>query len=154
MLKPAYQVVPLAQPPVEAKPVAVTHRKRPMHECPSLVVDTENDAAYSRGSLLGEGGFARCYDFVDMNQSRTLAGKVVAIASLENKPRHQEKLESEIKIHRALTDGIYGDTGVQVVSLESVFRDNHAYYLLMHKCAHGTLGDLMDARKRLTEPAA
>ena len=54
---------------------------------------------YARGSFLGKGGFAKVYALQDLVTKEWLAGKVIPKKNL-TKTRAQQKLHSEIKIHR------------------------------------------------------
>ena len=55
---------------------------------------------YSRGKFLGKGGFAKCYEFTNIESKKIIAAKIVPKATLQ-KSRQRAKLLSEIKIHRS-----------------------------------------------------
>lgn len=46
---------------------------------------------YLKGPLLGKGGFAKCFQFTDLDTNKLWAGKVVAKSSLV-KQRHKQKV--------------------------------------------------------------
>lgn len=98
---------------------------------------------YAKGKFLGKGGFAKCYEFTNLETERVLAAKIIPKASLK-KSRHRQKLLSEIKIHRSLNHP-------HIVKFEHVFEDNENVYILLEMCTNQTLNDLCKRRKRLTE---
>ena len=112
---------------------------------PAIVNDRKNMQQYSKGRLLGTGGFAKCFVFTEMfGRGRSLAGKVVAKSSL-TKSRAKQKLIAEIKIHRSLRHR-------HVVQFIHFFEDKRNVYIILELCEHRSLMDLVKRRKRLTEP--
>jgi len=98
---------------------------------------------YQRGDLLGKGGFAKCYQVTDVDSREQLACKVIAKASL-TKARHKQKLQSEIKIHRA-------QNHAHVVRFEDVFEDKDNVYIIMELCTNHTMLEVVKRKKRLSE---
>lgn len=98
---------------------------------------------YSKGRFLGKGGFARVYEFTDLETKNVVAGKIIEKASL-TKIRARQKLMSEIKIHKSLHHQ-------NIVKFEHFFEDNENVYILLELCTNQTLSELMRRRKRLTE---
>lgn len=98
---------------------------------------------YSKGKYLGKGGFAKCYEFTNLENKAVTAAKIICKNTLK-KARHRQKLLSEIKIHRALNHP-------HIVKFEHVFEDNDNVYILLEICKNQTLNDLSKRRKRLTE---
>ncbi len=98
---------------------------------------------YTKGKLLGKGGFAKCYEVVDTETKRLSAAKVVSKASL-TKNRAKQKLMSEIKIHRSLHHA-------NVVSFEHFFEDAENVYMILELCVNQTLNELVRRRRKLTE---
>lgn len=98
---------------------------------------------YNKGKFLGKGGFAKCYEFTNMENNKVMAAKIIPKSTLK-KSRHRQKLLSEIKIHRGLTHP-------NIVKFEHVFEDNENVYILLEMCTNQTLNDLCKRRKRLTE---
>lgn len=98
---------------------------------------------YTKGKFLGKGGFAKCYEFTNMENNKVMAAKIIPKSTLK-KSRHRQKLLSEIKIHRGLTHP-------NIVKFEHVFEDNENVYILLEMCTNQTLNDLCKRRKRLTE---
>ena len=56
---------------------------------------------YLKGKFLGKGGFARCFEFTNLENKRLSAAKIISKSTL-TKTRAKQKLMSEIKIHRSL----------------------------------------------------
>ena len=98
---------------------------------------------YSKGRFLGKGGFARVYEFTNLETRRLYAAKVVAKSSL-TRSRAKQKLMSEIKIHRSLKNS-------NIVSFEHFFEDSENVYILLELCPNQTMNELLRRRKRLTE---
>jgi polo-like kinase 1 len=98
---------------------------------------------YSKGRFLGKGGFARVYEFLNLDSRQISAGKVISKASL-TKSRARQKLMSEIKIHRSLAH-------CNIVRFEHFFEDSENVYILLELCTNQTLSELIRRRKRLTE---
>ena len=98
---------------------------------------------YSKGVLLGKGGFAKCYQVTDVDTRQEWACKVVHKASLV-KERHKLKLQAEIKIHKSLHHQ-------HIVRFEDVFEDTENVYILMELCPNQTMMELVKRKKRLTE---
>jgi len=98
---------------------------------------------YNKGRMLGKGGFAKCYQFTNIDNKKISAAKVMAKEAL-TKSRARQKLISEIKIHKSLQH-------VHVVGFEHVFEDQENVYILLELCTNQTLSELLKRRKRLTE---
>ena len=64
-------------------------------------LETDQVISYIKGSFLGKGGFARCYELVSHDKKEIQAVKIIQKNSL-TKPRSRLKLESEIRIHQTL----------------------------------------------------
>lgn len=101
---------------------------------------------YCKGRLLGEGGFARCYEFTCMDSGKVSAAKIVSKGILKKK-RVKQKLMSEIRIHRSLEHK-------HVVSFDRFFEDSSNIYILLGICRNQTMHELLARRKRLTEVEA
>ena len=112
---------------------------------PAIVKDRKSGNQYSKGRLLGTGGFAKCFVFTEMfGSGRSLAGKVVAKSSL-TKSRAKQKLIAEIKIHRSLRHRF-------IVQFIHFFEDKRNVYIILELCEHRSLMDLVKRRKSLTVP--
>lgn len=98
---------------------------------------------YSRGKLLGSGGFAKCYEVIAQDTKAVLAAKIIPKSTL-TKSRQRVKLISEIKIHKSLHHR-------NIVQFEHVFEDHDNVYILLELCPYQTLNELIKRRKRITE---
>lgn len=94
-------------------------------------MDPQGDAQvrkYQRGKFLGKGGFAKCYEFTNMDSQQIFAAKIIPKSTLK-KTRHRQKLISEIKIHRSLNHK-------NIVKFEHVFEDAENVYILLELCTN------------------
>ena len=98
---------------------------------------------YIKGRLLGKGGFAKCYEFINQENEHSSAAKIIPKKSLV-KSRAKQKLISEIKIHKSLHHP-------NIVAFEHYFEDSENVYLLIEICLNQTLNELLKRRKKLTE---
>ncbi|KAG2393306.1 hypothetical protein C9374_006837 [Naegleria lovaniensis] len=103
-------------------------------------------SSYKQGELLGEGGFAKCYEVTDCSTGVSLAAKIIPKATLM-KEKNKDKLLSEIKIHKKMSHKY-------VVGFEKFFEDNNNAYILLEMCHCKSLLEMMDRKKRLYEPEA
>lgn len=98
---------------------------------------------YHRGGLLGEGGFARCFQIKD-STGKIFAAKTVAKLSIKSE-KTRKKLLSEIQIHKSMRH-------TNIVQFIDCFEDDTNVYILLEICPNGSLMDLLKKRKSLTEP--
>ena len=98
---------------------------------------------YQKGRYLGKGGFAKCYEFMNMTTKKFTAAKIIPKANL-TKSSAQKKLMSEINIHRRLRHS-------NIVGFEHFFEDSDNVYILLELCTNQTMSKLLKRRKRLTE---
>lgn len=98
---------------------------------------------YLKGKFLGKGGFAKCYEFTNMDSKKLYAAKIISKASLV-KSRAKQKLITEIKIHKALHH-------TNIVAFEHYFEDHENVYILLELCQNQSINDLLKRRKKLTE---
>lgn len=95
---------------------------------------------------MGKGGFARCYELTDISSGIKFAGKIISKKNLI-KPKAQQKLITEIKIHKKLEHR-------HVVQFHRYFEDAQYVYIVLERCTNQTLMELIKRRKRLSEPEA
>ena len=81
-----------------------------------------------KGKLLGKGGFAKCYEFTNLETKKLSACKLVPKNTL-TKNRNRQKLISEIKIHKSLRHS-------GVVQFEHVFEDHENVYIILELCTN------------------
>lgn len=101
---------------------------------------------YFKGKLLGKGGFAKCFEVEEQATGQLYAAKIVEKKTL-TKPKTQQKLRSEIKIHSSLNHP-------QVVRFEKYFEDSANVYILLELCTEQTLMELQKRKRRLSEAEA
>ncbi|XP_015921463.1 serine/threonine-protein kinase PLK1 [Parasteatoda tepidariorum] len=121
----------------------MTERNK-FEELKQVIVNTKAKVTYQRGSFLGKGGFARCYEFKNALTKEVFAGKVVS-KSMLMKPHHKEKMCQEIEIHRSLSHKY-------IVSLHSYFEDESNMYIVLELCRKRSLMEMHKRRKTLTIP--
>ncbi|KAJ3123185.1 Cell cycle serine/threonine-protein kinase cdc5/MSD2 [Nowakowskiella sp. JEL0407] len=121
----------------------VSSKEKEFPTPPSIIYDRKLDKSYTRGRVLGEGGFARCYEVTD-EKDRKLAAKVVPKQNLKNS-KQKHKLLGEIHIHQMLSHP-------NIVQFYHVFEDVDYVYLILELCENNTLVDLIRHKKRLPEP--
>lgn len=110
---------------------------------PPSIVRTRNGRDYRRGTFLGEGGFARCFQMKDAS-GKIYAAKTVAKASIKNE-KTKTKLLLEIKIHKLLKHP-------NIVNFVDCFEDDVNVYILLEICPNQLLMELLKTRKRVLEP--
>ncbi|XP_066990002.1 serine/threonine-protein kinase PLK1 [Macrobrachium rosenbergii] len=115
-------------------------------EIPEVICDGTTGKKYQRGKFLGKGGFARCYELVDLTTKEIFAGKIVA-KSLLLKPHQKDKMAQEISIHRSLKHK-------HVVGFHGFFEDSDNVYIILELCRRRSLMELHKRRKAVTEPEA
>ena len=98
---------------------------------------------YSKGRMLGKGGFASVYEIIPMDTKQLSAVKIMDKNSL-TKGRARQKLMNDVKIHKSLQH-------TNIVKFEHFFEDNDYVYIILEICTNQTLSDLLRRRKRLTE---
>lgn len=127
------------------KPATKKKREKLSSLCktPPSTIRTRGGREYNRGSCLGEGGFARCFQIKD-DTGRVFAAKTIAKASIKNE-KTKTKLLSEIKIHKSMSHP-------NIVQFIDCFEDDVNVYILLEICPNQSLMDLLKRRKILTEP--
>ncbi|KAJ3060694.1 Cell cycle serine/threonine-protein kinase cdc5/MSD2 [Podochytrium sp. JEL0797] len=135
----------MEHPPVPPSRAPTTAAPSSRHGLPppDSIYDKKSGETYRLGRLLGEGGFARCYEFFKKNGER-IAAKVIRKASLTSS-KQKHKLFAEIKIHQLMHHPA-------IVQFQHVFEDDDNVYILLEVCDNGTMVEMLRARKRLTEP--
>ncbi|KAJ1440139.1 kinase-like domain-containing protein [Ochromonadaceae sp. CCMP2298] len=133
-------------------PTMASKSKDPLASCniPEVIEDRKGEGdgmlIYRRGKLLGKGGFAKVFATTLSTGRTQYAIKIVAKASLL-KVRAQQKLQTEIKIHKALKH-------TNVVRFERCFDDSNYYYIVMELCDYNSMSELLRRRKKLSEAEA
>lgn len=116
----------------------------PIKEIPEFLIDPKTKKRYSRGRFLGKGGFAKCYELIDVETKEVFAGKIVSKALLV-KEYQKQKMSQEISIHRALKHN-------NIVTFYSFFEDLDNVYIILELCRRRSLMEMHKRRKAITEP--
>jgi len=98
---------------------------------------------YIKSRFIGKGGFAKCYEIKEIHTGKIYAAKVIEKSTLL-KGRAQQKLMSEIKIHRSMNHP-------NIVKFETFFEDTKKVYILLELCPNQTLKEILKRRKKLHE---
>ncbi|XP_077580434.1 serine/threonine-protein kinase PLK3 [Stigmatopora nigra] len=141
--KPATDGVPQAGVPSVAK-AGRTKSDPGKSELAQVVHDAKTGRSYSKGKLLGKGGFARCYEMTDLSSNKMYAVKVIP-QSRVSKPHQREKITNEIELHKTLSHK-------HVVKFFHYFEDQDNIYIFLELCSRKSLAHIWKARHTLTEP--
>ncbi|XP_018429226.1 PREDICTED: serine/threonine-protein kinase PLK3 [Nanorana parkeri] len=106
--------------------------------------DPLSGRSYTRGRLLGKGGFARCYEMTDVLTNKCYAVKVIPHSRVA-KPHQREKIVNEIELHRELHHK-------NVVKFSHHFEDGENIYIFLEVCSRKSLAHVWKARHTLLEP--
>ncbi|XP_030259793.1 serine/threonine-protein kinase PLK3 [Sparus aurata] len=142
LFKPA----PERGPQQSSAPVK-TSRNKPEQTKPELaqvVTDSKTGRSYTKGKLLGKGGFARCYEMTDLSTNKMYAVKVIP-QSRVSKPHQRDKITNEIELHKTLSHK-------HVVKFSHHFEDQENIYIFLELCSRKSLAHIWKARHTLTEP--
>uniref|UniRef100_A0A1B0G632 Protein kinase domain-containing protein n=1 Tax=Glossina morsitans morsitans TaxID=37546 RepID=A0A1B0G632_GLOMM len=112
-------------------------------EIPKVLYDRSTDKTYKVMRFFGKGGFAKCYEIVDMARNEVYAGKIVS-KKLLMKNNHKEKMAQEITIHRSLNHP-------NIVKFHGFFEDNYNLYIVLELCKNRSMMELHKRRKSLTQ---
>lgn len=113
---------------------------------PQVVLNSKSGLQYCPGKFLGEGGFAKCHEFIESASKKKYACKFVAKKTVL-KDGEREKMTQEIAIHRSLDHP-------NIVNFVSFFEDAQNIYILLELCTCGTLMDLHVKRRVMGEVEA
>ncbi|TMS09710.1 Serine/threonine-protein kinase PLK3 [Larimichthys crocea] len=141
-----FKPVPERGPQQSSAPVK-TNRNKPEQTKPELaqvVTDSKTGRSYSKGKLLGKGGFARCYEMTDLTNNKMYAVKVIP-QSRVSKPHQRDKITNEIELHKTLSHK-------HVVKFSHHFEDQENIYIFLELCSRKSLAHIWKARHTLTEP--
>ncbi|KAB5579645.1 hypothetical protein PHYPO_G00197370 [Pangasianodon hypophthalmus] len=113
-------------------------------ELAQVVIDPKTGRSYSKGKLLGKGGFARCYEMTDLSSNKMYAVKVIP-QSRVSKPHQRDKITNEIELHKTLQHK-------HVVKFSHHFEDQDNIYIFLELCSRKSLAHIWKARHTLTDP--
>ncbi|KAK3545905.1 hypothetical protein QTP70_016584 [Hemibagrus guttatus] len=140
----------LFKPSPERAPSAPTQKpnrskcEQTKMELAQVVIDPKTGRSYSKGKLLGKGGFARCYEMTDLSSNKMYAVKVIP-QSRVSKPHQRDKITNEIELHKTLQHK-------HVVKFSHHFEDQDNIYIFLELCSRKSLAHIWKARHTLTDP--
>ncbi|XP_062849992.1 serine/threonine-protein kinase PLK3 [Trichomycterus rosablanca] len=134
------------QPPAAAAVLKPSRSKceQTKVELPQVLLDAKSGRSYSKGKLLGKGGFARCYEMTDLASNKMYAVKVIP-QSRVSKPHQRDKITNEIELHKTLQHK-------HVVKFSHHFEDQDNIYIFLELCSRKSLAHIWKARHTLTDP--
>jgi serine/threonine protein kinase len=118
-------------------------KKEPFLPIGSAIINRSEGRSYTLHSLIGQGGFAQCYEVVEDHTQRRYAAKIVRKTDL-TKPKNRQKLLTEIKIHLSVTHK-------HIVKLYNYFEDKSHVFLVMELCTNKSVMDLLKKTKKIEE---
>ncbi|XP_017006465.1 serine/threonine-protein kinase polo [Drosophila takahashii] len=112
-------------------------------DIPDRLFDSNQRKTYKRMRFFGKGGFAKCYEIIDVETDDVFAGKIVS-KKLMIKHNQKEKTAQEITIHRSLNHP-------NIVKFHSYFEDVQNIYIVLELCKKRSMMELHKRRKSITE---
>lgn len=108
-----------------------------------VIYDSTTNTTYVRGKILGKGGFAKCYEMIDLSTNIVYAGKIIPHSRI-SKGNQKQKILREVELHRDLKHR-------HVVGFHSYFEDNDNVYIILENCPRKSLVHVLKNRKYITE---
>ncbi|XP_034978409.1 serine/threonine-protein kinase PLK3 [Zootoca vivipara] len=130
-------------PPAVASPKSDRVEQPKPAEPTRIITDPVSGRSYSKGRLLGKGGFARCYEVTDLSSNKTYAVKVIPHSRVA-KPHQREKIINEIELHRDLHHK-------HIVKFSHHFEDAENIYIFLEHCSRKSLAHIWKSRHTLLE---
>lgn len=118
-------------------------KKDPFLPVGSSILNRSDNRSYTLKAVIGQGGFAQCYEVVDNQAQAKYAAKIIRKADL-TKPKNRQKLLTEIKIHLSVHHK-------HIVKLHNYFEDKSFVFLVMELCPNKSVMDLLRKTKRMEE---
>lgn len=112
-------------------------------DIPEKLYDATTKRTYKRLRFFGKGGFAKCYEIMDVITGEVYAGKIVS-KKLMMKHNQKEKMTQEITIHRSLNHR-------NIVGFHSFFDDPMNIYIVLELCKKRSMMELHKRRKIITD---
>ncbi|XP_055376823.1 serine/threonine-protein kinase polo [Condylostylus longicornis] len=112
-------------------------------DIPERLYDVSTDTTYKRMRFFGKGGFAKCYEIVNVATNEVFAGKIVS-KKLMIKHNQRDKMTQEISIHKSLNNK-------NIVKFHSFFDDMLNIYIVLELCKKRSMMELHKRRKIITE---
>ena len=79
-----------------ARPPSTTPENPEPKEIPEIIVDINTEKRYERGTFLGKGGYAKCYELKNLATGEITAVKIIPKSELTSSSQ-QKKLSQEIR---------------------------------------------------------
>lgn len=79
-------------------------------------------------SLAYKGGFAKVYKCLDTDDNKRYAVKCINKGFLRQNPKAEEKLHTEVEIHKSLDHP-------RIVNFKDFFEDDEHYYMVLELCS-------------------
>ncbi|MEE6495267.1 hypothetical protein FKM82_001996 [Ascaphus truei] len=133
-----------AHPPKPAQDRSEPPRAQQQQQPCRIISDPCTGRSYSKGRLLGKGGFARCYEMTEVSTNKLYAVKVIPHSRVA-KPHQREKIVNEIDLHKELHHK-------HVVKFSHHFEDSENIYIFLELCSRKSLAHIWKARHTLLEP--
>ncbi|XP_055856453.1 serine/threonine-protein kinase polo [Episyrphus balteatus] len=112
-------------------------------DIPDRLYDAGTKTTYKRMRFFGKGGFAKCYEIIDVETNNVYAGKIVS-KKLMMKHNQKEKMTQEISIHKSLNHK-------NVVKFHGFFDDSLNVYIVLELCKKRSMMELHKRRKVITD---
>ncbi|XP_055613204.1 serine/threonine-protein kinase polo isoform X2 [Uranotaenia lowii] len=112
-------------------------------DIPEKLYDATSKKTYKRLRFFGKGGFAKCYEIMDVVTAEVFAGKIVS-KKLMMKHNQKEKMTQEIRIHQSLHHR-------NIVGFHSFFDDPLNIYIVLELCKKRSMMELHKRRKIITD---
>jgi len=114
---------------------------------PQYIQDVVGSRVYTRGSLLGVGGFGRVYQVTQLGADKPtkIADKIISKDIFRRRPNARQKVNREINIHMEMSH-------VNVVKFLDSFEDEFFVHILLENCAQKSLLHVLQNRAIVTEP--
>lgn len=112
-------------------------------DIPEKLYDATARRTYKRLRFFGKGGFAKCYEIMDVVTGEVYAGKIVS-KKLMMKHNQKEKMTQEITIHKSLNHR-------NIVGFHSFFDDPLNIYIVLELCKKRSMMELHKRRKVITD---
>ena len=106
-------------------------------------ISPSNINKYEKLRLLGDGTFSQVYECLELKTDNKFAIKIVSKSFLLKHDLH-EQFTKEIRIHSELDHP-------NIVKLIKVFENQYNIYMVLELVENGTLADLIEKRKHLSE---
>lgn len=103
------------------------------------VTEKSTGRRYIRGKLLGKGGFAKCFEFIDEKTHVKYAGKIIAKARFLKTHQKEKYMQimREIDLHRSLQHP-------NIVGFYSYFEDNDNMNIVLELCTRRVSRDKVE----------